>query len=486
MDASGLMVQKSDDDQKGLKVLLDVFGSVFSLEEIASAYLKAGRNADVAGSMLSDTKGSSFASTADDTHCVAKSQLSEEFSCGNFSEKLVQADGNPRYSKQKGLPISVGTISGVIGKDYVRSTSLANGSRMAGKPLKLDSKVLPASELSGNASKLDASKDDQMHQDMEDFLFKMLGDGFQLDRDVIREVLGKCGYNMEKSMDKLFDLSAAVLKRGNNFLGKSKKEVLQRPTVMQSADISEGVPGTYGGKLNGGQRQRNNLEEEVLASLFTNSGGQTESCSPVKTAKRSKAFGEVVAAPLPDSFLFDKKDVVDLQQDNNEDDLVEEDSYEVLRRAVEEYRATMREYYKAAVEAFAKGDRARAGKLLEQGHFFRKKAREADEESYQKIFETRNKDTVDFMLLDLHEHGALEAIRLLRRHLSSLAGIPTISYLKVIIETNEEDVSKGARKRLVMKLLAKESIQWTEEGNAGIILIPLTNIDPKLLSFAKK
>lgn len=38
----------------------------------------------------------------------------------------------------------------------------------------------------------------------------------------------------------------------------------------------------------------------------------------------------------------------------------------------------------------------------------------------------------------------------------------------------------------VMKFLEKESIQWTEEGNAGIILIPLTNIDPKLLSFAKK
>lgn len=191
MDASGLMVQKVDDDQKALKVLLDVFGSAFSLEEIASAYGKAGRNADVAGSLLSDTKGGSLASTTDDTHCVAKNELSEEFSCGNFSEELVQADGNPRYSKQKGRGISVGTISGVIDKDYVRSTSLADGSCMAAKPLKLDSKVLPASELSGKDSKLAASKDDQMHQDMEDFLFKMLGDGFQLDRDVIREVLGK-------------------------------------------------------------------------------------------------------------------------------------------------------------------------------------------------------------------------------------------------------------------------------------------------------
>ncbi|XP_056172054.1 putative nuclear RNA export factor SDE5 isoform X1 [Syzygium oleosum] len=450
MDASGLMVQKSDDDQKGLKVLLDAFGSVFSLEEIASAYCKARRNADDAGYILSDMKGSPVASTTDNTHCVAKSELSEEFSCGNISEKLVQGDGNPGSSKEKWRPISVGTVSSVIDKDYVRSTSLANGSCMAAKPLKLDSKVLPASELSGKDSKLDACKDDQMHRDMEDFLFKMLGEGFQLDRDVIREVLGKCGYNMEKSMDRLFDLSAAVSKRGNNFLGKSKKEVLQSQKEMRSADNSESVPGTYGGKLNRERRQRSNLEEEILASLFNNSGRQTESSSPVKAVKRSKAYGQVVATPLPDSFLLDKKDIVDFQQDSNADveDLDEEDSYEVLRRAVEEYRATMREYYKAAVEAFAKGDHARAGKLLEKGRFFCKKAREADEESYQKIFETRNKNTADFMLLDLHDHGAKEAIRLLKRHLLSLAGIPTFNYLKVIIETNEEDVSKGARKRL--------------------------------------
>lgn len=184
MDASGLMVQKCDDDQKGLKVLLDAFGSVFSLEEIASAYCNSGRNADDAGYVLSDMKGSSFASTTNSTNCVGESESSEELSCGNFSEKLVPADGNPRSSKQKWRTISVGTVSSVSGKDYVRSTSLANGSCMAAQPSKLE--VLPASGLLGKDSKMDASKDDQMHQDVEDFLFKMLGDGFQLDRDVIR------------------------------------------------------------------------------------------------------------------------------------------------------------------------------------------------------------------------------------------------------------------------------------------------------------
>lgn len=38
----------------------------------------------------------------------------------------------------------------------------------------------------------------------------------------------------------------------------------------------------------------------------------------------------------------------------------------------------------------------------------------------------------------------------------------------------------------VMKLLEEESIEWTEEGNAGTILIPLDKVNPKTLSFTKK
>ncbi|XP_022643009.1 putative nuclear RNA export factor SDE5 [Vigna radiata var. radiata] len=43
-------------------------------------------------------------------------------------------------------------------------------------------------------------KHDQLHQNMEDFLFKMLGDGFQLDRNMIRQVLDTCGYDIQKLM----------------------------------------------------------------------------------------------------------------------------------------------------------------------------------------------------------------------------------------------------------------------------------------------
>ncbi|KAL9463139.1 hypothetical protein AB3S75_001027 [Citrus x aurantiifolia] len=42
------------------------------------------------------------------------------------------------------------------------------------------------------------SKDDHLQKDMEDFLFKLLGEGFQLYRDVIQEVHDSCGYDMQK------------------------------------------------------------------------------------------------------------------------------------------------------------------------------------------------------------------------------------------------------------------------------------------------
>ncbi|KAI5570627.1 hypothetical protein BDE02_11G042100 [Populus trichocarpa] len=168
------------------------------------------------------------------------------------------------------------------------------------------------------------------------------------------------------------------------------------------------------------------------------------------------------------------------------EDVDEDDSYHLLRKAWKEYRTTMNEFYKAAGDAFAKGDDERANKLMDEGNFFRDKAYEVDEESTQKIFGTKNVETQDQMLLDLHEHGAKDAIRSLKSNFLLLSGIPSFKDLKVIIETNEVDVTKGARRRLIMKLLEKESINWTEGADVGTILIQLDNINPKRLSFAKK
>ncbi|KAK8335925.1 hypothetical protein V6Z11_A09G088800 [Gossypium hirsutum] len=529
-----------NDEEEALNSLLDAFGSLVSLNDIASAYCEAGRNPGLAGLILcemlgipplvatdqsnnevknNETSGSSYVKssqnnsqasevfTADQPvsaatdECSGKRKKDEpmESSCCNSFQRSCQENGGLRSPKQKARPVSGGTVSSMLGKGYMKSVPLANGSYPGTKPMKVDSKEMPMSLFWGEELEPSSQNEDRMHKDMEDFLFKMLGEGFRLERDVIREVLNSCGYNMQKSMKKLLDWSAVSLDKEKKPLGESSERTNNihlrnsRPpqenmNIVLNAEVAERQ-----------QKDRNDLQKEVLAALFDASERSEELPErseelperskelprrSKRPARRPIALGEIVERPLIDVTAEPKVDRVCSQKDKKDDE-DEEDSFQVLRRAVKEYRGTMKEYYKAAVDAFAKGDQDEANKLLEQGQFFQEKARQADEESNQKIFETRNTETDDEMLLELHNHGTREAIQLLKCHLSSLAGIPSFKYLKVIINTDKEDSSKGTCRRLVMKLLQKESISWSEGETSGIILIQLDNINPKRLSFAK-
>ncbi|TYI64430.1 hypothetical protein E1A91_D09G088100v1 [Gossypium mustelinum] len=524
-------------EEEALNSLLDAFGSLFSLNDIASAYCEAGRNPDLAGLILcemqgipplvatdqsnkevknNETSGSSYVKSSQNNsqasevftvdqpvsaatdECSGKRKKDEpmESSRCNSFQRSCQENGGLSSPKQKARPVSGGTVSSMLGKGYMKSVPLANGSYPGTKPMKVDSKEMPMSLFWGEELEPSSQNEDRMHKVMEDFLFKMLGEGFRLERDMIREVLNSCGYNMQKSMKKLLDWSAVSLDKEKKpsamSLDKEKKPLgesgektndihlrTSRPSqenmnIVLNVDVAERQ-----------QKDGNDLQKEVLAALF----GAPERSEELprrskRPARRPIALGEIVERPLIDVTAEPKVDRVRSQEDKKDDE-DEEDSFQVLRRAVKEYRGTMKEYYKAAVDAFAKGDQDEANKLLEQGQFFQEKARQANEESNQKIFETRNTETEDEMLLELHNHGTREAIQLLKCHLSSLAGIPSFKYLKVIINTDKEDSSKGTCRRLVMKLLQKESISWSEGETSGIILIQLDNINPKRLSFAK-
>ncbi|XP_059659191.1 putative nuclear RNA export factor SDE5 isoform X2 [Cornus florida] len=514
MEASGSSILRNDDEERALECLLDAFGSVFSLEDIASVYCKAGRNANLAGSMLfnlqesnSTSNGEAVSEKSSESFHIRESDVQSERSSESLpihasngeihsersskssciresndemqSEKSLDlsynttfdkfscVDGNSKESKSKSRPASAGTISCVLDKNYLCSTSLTHGACMTTKPLKVDSKDLLRSELEGEHSSINLGRENLMDNEIEDFLFKMLGDGFQLDRDTMQDIIGSCGYDMKKSTEKLGDLSAATSEKRNIFPDESIEKSL------------DGGPREL--------RERHDLQKEILAAFFVASEKHEESprrTDAFNSVERSRASGRIVVEPLKDNAAEHETGAMNQHQDIKEDD--GDDSYLVLRRAVKEYRATMKEYYKAAFEALAEGNNVRAANLLEKGNFFNRRAREADEESSKQIFDTRNGETEDTISLDLHNCGTKEAIRLLKCHLSSVSGIQSIKYLKVIVETNDEDMSKGARKRLIIKLLKKESIKWTEEGSAGTILIRVDEINPKRLSFATK
>ncbi|KAF3442527.1 hypothetical protein FNV43_RR16443 [Rhamnella rubrinervis] len=498
MDAVTSQTAGYDTETRDLERLLVVFGSVFSLEDISSAYCEAKRDVDLASEILcaSDSASCSSKNMFEGANAISSGDLSSKpesttvmrlrLSSDSVLQKPCDGEGSTIASKSKVTSVSIGTVSSVIGKEYIRPKSSMNESKDVTKPLKLDSNEFPISQTWNEGVQSSMTENNsKMHVDVEEFLFRMLGEGFQLDKDVIRQVLGVCGYDVQKSMEKLFSLSASTLAKRDDVVGiAAEKSTGKCPEKYPSQ--SDGATNKLRNLIEKPKTEKNrlDLQKEVLESLFhvrERSEEAPKRIVPVRKV-RSRAFGKLVVAPLRDSSPEHKNVFVLPQEVTRNEDEVDDNSFESLRKAMKEYRITMGEYYKAAFDAFAKDDYVLADKFLEQGHFFNKKAREADEKSAQMLLETRD----DEMSLDVHLHEPKEALRLLKLHLTSLSGIIDLKLLKVIVGTNVEDTRTEARKRLITKLLEKESIKWTEEDNGQIILIQLDIIDRERLSFFKK
>ncbi|XAR56555.1 hypothetical protein NMG60_11037090 [Bertholletia excelsa] len=494
MDALTSIISSSGGD-RDLEHLLDAFGSLVSLKDIASAYCQSGQDVGAAAELLCNLYGSSNsgASSGSSRDKLEGLGVSSEWSDDNQLEKCGLSQTNSITSKQKKNVVSMGTISAVIGREYARSRPLINEPNEVTKPLKLNSEEFP--EIQGEKAQRNTTATvERMHNDIEEFLFKMLGDGFQLDKKIIQEVLGLCGYDIERSMEELLGLSASNVEQNDDIFGiTSQKSVeiiseaeplscQEKQQVLNSARSGSSKCIPRKGSLRNNKNRHH--EKEILEALF--SVPQRSEEAPKITHRerefrRPNRFGRVVTEPLRETTLEWNTPIMKLQAMDDENEY-SEDGYQALRKAVKEYLITMKEYYKAAVDAFAKGDDDRAEKLLEEGHFFKKKAQVADEESTEKLTQIRKES----VFLDLHEHDPRGAISLLKLQLTSLSGIPTIPYLKVMVGTNGKDTKEAARKRLVVKFLRRESIKWDEEDNGQTIVIQLDKIDPKSLTFAKK
>ncbi|XP_059662626.1 putative nuclear RNA export factor SDE5 isoform X2 [Cornus florida] len=422
-----------DDEKRDLEHLLEAFGSMVSLEDIASAYCQARRNVYTAGEILCNMQESN-------SNFPSKNELeglsaSSEESSDNILDRPKFAERSSMESKPKKCSVSMGTVANVIGKEYAMPKPMENESYAVNKPLKLNSEDLPISEIwDEKIPPYIAARDETMHKDVEKFLFAMLGDGFQLGMDVIREVLGVCGYDVKKSMEKLLDLTASSLEKSEDVLSIAAQKPMEKCSDLESPlcqEKSEHVNSARSGKsrfitrndLESPKRDKNryDLQREILEALFTVPERVEKAprlTRNVKEVRRSRAFGQVVVQPFKDDTT--EHIIANPEPHISEDD--KEDGYQALRKAAKEYWITMKEYYKAAVDAFAE-DHGRAYKLLEEGNFFKEKAREANENSTQKLLET--KDNAEDIPLDLHDHEPREAIRLLRLHLTSLCGIPS-------------------------------------------------------------
>ncbi|CAO2836077.1 unnamed protein product [Amaranthus hypochondriacus] len=457
---------------RDMDLLVEAFGASFSLEIISSAYSRASHNVDLAGVMLYELQETNAVTHEFKNDVATTSMLSLELSSGDIVRHRYNAKGNG-----KGLP-QRNSVSVNSRGEYMKSTPFTNGSS-----------EIPSYEEPSNqtASRINAGKDDSMHADFEDFLFRMLGDGFQLDKKTIHEVLGLCGYDLEKSMGALVDLSASTLEKSDDVVSGSIGIELH-PKVGSVLPVSLLSDDRIVKKNRKESRKKSNdkqdLEKEILGALFTAHERQEE--LPRKTRLRTlkrRLYGRIVAEPMKgteiEQTFVSVKPIEDYAEVEDEED---ENSFSVLRQAVKENWTTMKEYYKAATVAYTKGDQERANKLIKEGQFYNRKAREADDLSTQKILEPRKEE----MSLDISLCEPKEAIKLLKLQLSIFAGIPSFSFLKVTVGDGDKESRKGCLKRLVTKYLLKKSIEWTEEENGKVFVIPLDKIDPNSFNSSKE
>ncbi|KAL1569902.1 putative nuclear RNA export factor SDE5 isoform X2 [Salvia divinorum] len=467
-----------DDDKNNLNILLEAFGSALSFEDIASSYCETGRNLDSTAEMLCNIQGS-----------TSDTQTADGLSSGSSSTdkgRIVKLNSGK-------CSASIGTVSGVIGKDYVNHRPHSKGSKERLKPMKINSNDFPVTEIWGE-DKVPrvTSQAHPMDNDLGEFLYKMLGTGFQLDMGVIQQVIGQCGYNMPMCIDKLLDISAATLEKSDDVIGiATTNQKMNNIHNVGSTSCPKQSQLLSGSDASGGDLSvlpqteigRKDVQREILEALFSapDRFQDHQSTRPVRTHKQSP-YGRIVAKPMEDKIVEDFT-FITRQTINYRNYEANEASYDELRKAVMENWVTMKVYYKASMDAFIRKEFESAQNLLEQGDFYKTKAREADEKSAQKLIENSNKE--EEYCINVHYLEPKDALYHMKLHLSSLCGLPSIQFMKVVVGTAGDKKDKR-RKLLITKLLEEEGITWAEEGNGWTISIRVDQIDHNKLSFINK
>ncbi|CAN6226229.1 unnamed protein product [Urochloa humidicola] len=494
MDLSHSQTSSSDNETRALNTLLDVFSCAFSLDEIADAYVKAMGDVNKAGDFLTNLQLS--LPCTNDSEPSVKTNLSKTDKV--VEENYMKNSSQPRTLSRIGQAVeenhmenldqtrmpeklqkssaAFGSVSSMLGKGSARATTIANRATKKDKPLKVE---LPEYMRDDFREKFDDSaprRETLNNSDVEEFLFCMLGEGFKLSMEVIREVLGSCGYDIKKSMDELMSSSEKHLKKK----AESKHNAIQDAAVECSVSKgrclgSQSTHSTHSSQ-EGMQRSKPQISPgELIEAIFTVPERLEEPKLrryELGANRRRVPFQKAVSKPLEDistySTDFPMKVVI-----GSKEPAVNED-YQNYRRAAKQHWDMMKQYYEKAADAFREGNKKEVDYLIQEGKRCYQMARRADEKSAEEIIMSKKTESRNEFCLDLRTQDAANVSNLLRLHLKQLANIPSFDYLKVIIGVDDGSFKMGQRRRKLMKYLEKNSIQWTEEEpHSGNILVQI-------------
>ncbi|XP_004294234.1 PREDICTED: uncharacterized protein LOC101312705 isoform X1 [Fragaria vesca subsp. vesca] len=490
-DPTPAAAPKDDAEEKAVAALREAFSSV-SVDDAVSALHEANGDPDKAAEILveslADASDEPFTSTTSgvsgsdtgsddpftssssssgvsgsDTGSTSGSGSSEGFESGCVQNLVSERCRN----KQKRVIASAGTVSNVLGKEYVRS-------RM----------TKPSGSKTGDAVG---------EEEAEQFLCSMLGDDSELNMAVIRDVLCQCGYDVEKALDCLLEVSASLSEQSSLssnyslvYKDDGRYPAGQFDYVSALTDRASDCT-SYSSEDNiwySGYSRRNYAE--VLASSEAHpptSPSTTESNLPQKVLE---SLFNISKTPEYEPKAMNWKNVVSKLQSlgpefdgctssssvAKQDTLAKGDEYHEFRGTARQHWDTMKSYYQKAATAYSNGSRGHAGYLSEQGRVQTKMAQKADEKASQEIFKARNKDIENVITIDLHGQHVKQAMKLLKIHLLFGTYAQSVQFLRVITGCGSHGLGKSKLKQSVIQLVENEGITWSEE-NKGVVLIKL-------------
>lgn len=475
--------QNPEQRQEGTKVveaLMEAFDSI-SVEEAEEAYREAKGDFNKAAQILEnfmenseDPSTSSFSSGLSGFGLGSSSSSSAGSSSasrdGFLEGNLVNRKGFRGGNKQKRVLAVTGTVSTVLGKEYVK----ASPRRDSMKAKDFGNGVVEKEEA-------------------EQFLCSMLGNDCELSMGVVRDVLCQCGYDVEKALDVLLDLSASSheqssgrhvkdsvnYKEDARFLAErsdNSTDVASDCTSHSSeSELQDSVWGcgyrNYYQALTSFEApssttpisNESNLPQKVLECLFNvpmSSEHEPSTMNWRNVVKKMQSLGPAVD-------VFPSIDA--LPQQNN---YANGEEYHLLRESAKRHWNSRTSYYQKAAAAYSKGERGYAAYLSDQGRIQTKLAQEADKKASQDIFKARNKGITNVITIDLHGQHVKQAMRVLKLHLLFGTYVRSIQTLRVITGCGSRGLGKSKVKQAVTRLLENEGIEWSEE-NQGVLLIKI-------------
>ncbi|KAF3610502.1 hypothetical protein DY000_02049895 [Brassica cretica] len=344
-ETSAVKTKELDEEKRHIESLMEAFCSV-SREEATSAYKEAAGDLNKAAELLMD-----LVENGDDpsTSSGQETGSTSEYGAGSWRERVCLWEDE--------------------------------ASRVELLPLRGWSKE-PSGKKAGDREKA------------EQFLASMLGDDCELSMAVVRDVLCQCGYDVDKALNVLLDMSSSSSTNDGSLSGRCSGIGFSDSLADTSfdTDTSESEPSFWGG-----YRQRD-YSKALMSSAdpFATSRGSSEPCHPQKVLE--SLFN------IPQSTKHEPKTMswrnvakkmqslgIDASSSSGEGSStkVKDDGYHELRKGANDQWNVTKSYYQKAAEAYSKGGRAHAAYLSEKGRAASKLAQRADERASQDIFVAR-------------------------------------------------------------------------------------------------